>query len=71
MYHHPGAMFGPLPHINHRDQTKPIHAIAYQAWRRDHGLPPWLKRNPDTWPTTSEINLAVDWWNQWITHAGD
>ena len=72
MYHHPRSAFGPLQRIKRSDQTSKVHAVALDAYRRAHGLPPWLKRQPPLppWPTTSEINAAVDWWNDWQEHGG-
>lgn len=71
MYHHPRSMFGPIQHIRHQDQIRPHHTTTLDAYRRAHGLPPWLKRT-DTmtrWPTVPEINAAVDWWNDWQNHT--
>jgi hypothetical protein len=71
MFKHPRHTFGPLAHINHPDQIKPVHAVVLDAYRRDHGLPPWLKRErlEPMWPTVSEINAAVDWYNEWEDHG--
>lgn len=71
MFRHPRTMFGPLTHIQHRDQIKPSHAIALDAYRREHGLPPWLRRPrlEPLWPTASEVNAAVDWFNEWQEHG--
>jgi hypothetical protein len=72
MYHHPRDTFGLLAHLKHRDQIRREHAVALDAYRRAHGVPPWLKRTTTTpqWPTVSEINAAIDWWNDWQEHGG-
>jgi hypothetical protein len=63
----PRRHFGPIPHVRHGRPIDTAHAIVLDAYRRAHGLPPWLKREhgEGVYPSEHVVNLAVDWWNDW------
>jgi hypothetical protein len=44
------------------------HALILDAYRRAHGLTPWLSRPPgsNAIPSAAEVNQAVTWWNAWL-----
>jgi hypothetical protein len=60
-------LFGEMPTVIVGQEIGPEHAVLLDAYRRAHGLAPWIHVTAGTelTLTATEVNQAIDWWNDW------